>query len=354
MIIEIFSYGYFRYKISPALRWNVYFVIQGTTYSQLSIKPYLWSNYAPNPASPQVNDFGWRYGGGPKGKRFRIFCSGGSTTWTDRATSPEKSYPAQLEKYLQQKGYDVDVVNGGASYYTSAEELGTLQFRGIYTEPDLIIIHTGGNDIYPLMSSREYRPDYTHWRTVEDGYDNLSRNDLFRTVWTIPSWTVRLWAIFSLKPDAMMRAMLSKEMTSAMKILVDTNDFSQRQPGGLEHNLRSMIAIAQAHHAKVITMLFHQHSNRYHLFLLPFLKEQPEQYARVIERADLAVKMVNDTIRTVSEEMGVPVIPYTSFEPSREEFWVDHCHLNDGGAREKAMFIGNWLIEHKMLPYKFQ
>ncbi|GAK50577.1 hypothetical protein U14_01809 [Candidatus Moduliflexus flocculans] len=243
----------------------------------------------------------------------------------------------------------MDVVNGGASYYTSAEELGTLAFRGIYTEPDLVLIHTGGNDIYPLMSPRAYQPDYSHWRTVDGGYDNLSRNDLFRAAWIVPSWTFRVWATLRLKPDAMMRAMLSKELDSAMNILLDTNDFSQRQPVGLERNLRSMIAITRAHGATPVTILFNQHSERYHQFLLPFLKNDPQKYAEVRQRADMAMSMVNQTILRVSNELNVPVIPYHLFTPSHDDYWQDQCHLNEEGLVEKAMFIGKWLVELDVL-----
>jgi len=348
---EIISYIYFKFFIPAGLRESAYFTVHSLTSSkkQPDIKPYLWSNYAPNPLSANVNKFGWRYGGCTKEKRFRIFCSGGSTTWSIMASSPEKSYPAQLEKYLQGLGYDVDVVNGGVSYYTSAEELGTLLFRGIYTKPDLVLIHTGGNDILPFMSPKEYKPDYTHWRTIDDGYDNISRNDLFRICWRIPSWLFRVIATLRLRPDAFTRMTIGKQLEEAQETFLATNNFSDRQPLGLENNLKSMIAVSQANKADVVTTLFNLQSSKLHIALMPYLKNDPEKYQEVKDRCDLAMKIANNTIQKVSDEMGVSVIPFDKFVPSHDDFWVDQCHLNDEGINEKAVFIGKWLIGNGIL-----
>lgn len=348
IIAEVFSYIYFQYLLPQQLRDNARFTIWGISPLPQEVKPYLWSNYAPNPQSPQVNQYGWRYGGGAKGDHFRILCLGGSTTWSAKVSEAKKSYPAQLEKYLQNLGYHVDVVNAGVSYYTSAEEVGTLAFRGIYTEPDLVLIHTGGNDIFPFLSPETYQPDYSHWRMVDEQYDNLSRNDMFRAFWHVPSWTFRLFLTVILKPDAFIRAMVAKQPRSAEEDILDINDISQRQAIGLEKNLTTLISIARGHGADVVTILFNFQYDRLHT-LIPSLQENPVKYQNAKERVRFAMESSNKTIQHVSDEMGVPVIPFDLFVPSNNDFWVDQCHLNDEGTLEKAIFIGQWLIEHDIL-----
>jgi len=58
---------------------------------------------------------------------------------------PDESYPALLEKVLQEKGYTYRVVNAGVSGETSS---GTLARVGwILTQnPDIVIVETGAND----------------------------------------------------------------------------------------------------------------------------------------------------------------------------------------------------------------
>ena len=58
---------------------------------------------------------------------------------------PDESYPAVLEKVLQEKGYRYRVINAGVSGETSS---GTLaRVRWILTQdPDIVIVETGAND----------------------------------------------------------------------------------------------------------------------------------------------------------------------------------------------------------------
>ena len=58
---------------------------------------------------------------------------------------PIGSYPAQLERKLQADGYDVTVTNSGISGETSSAALSRLDWV-MSTEPDIVIVETGGND----------------------------------------------------------------------------------------------------------------------------------------------------------------------------------------------------------------
>ncbi len=354
IVAELASYYAFHHLIPRHLRDGALFVIHGRIsedgiVKEPLIEPYIWSNYRPNPRSAKVNRFGWRYGGTPKSTSFRIFCLGGSTTWSERASSPEKTYPAQLEAYLREKGYDVDVVNGGGPYYSSAELVGTLAFRGIYTESDLIIIHTGGNDIEPLLSPREYRPDYTHWRTVDPELKSLSNNGTFRVLWKFPSWTSRLYLTLRLKPNALYRIWVGIQLTSPESNLLAKTDISHREPVGLKRNLRSLIAISREHGAQPVAVTFNMRYENLHGLVPKLLEASPELRQTVVERTRLSMEKSNEAIRQTCKGLGVPLIPFHEFEPTVPGYWVDQCHLSEEGLREKAEFIGAYLMEHNLL-----
>jgi hypothetical protein len=313
------------------------------------ITPYLWANYRPNPRSPKANEHGWRYGGGPKKVAYRILCLGGSTTWSTGAGAPDRSYPARMESYLREKGHALDVVNGGCLYFTSAELVGTLAFRGVYERPDLVVLHTGGNDAAPLISPRGYRPDYTHWRTVDPTVSVLSDTDRFRAYWSVPSWTVRYLLARRLRPDPFDRRMVARQLTTGREGLLAQNDVSGRSPVGLETNLRSLVAIARGHGAKVVLVTF---AARYERLgkLLPALKTDAALQERVTARARAAMAKTNEAIARVARECAAPLIPFHEFRPASPDVWTDHCHLDDRGCAEKAAFIGDRLISLGLLP----
>ncbi len=56
-----------------------------------------------------------------------------------------EAYPAQLERKLQEAGYNYRVINGGISGETSTAALNRLDWM-LQTNPDIVIIETGGND----------------------------------------------------------------------------------------------------------------------------------------------------------------------------------------------------------------
>ena len=56
-----------------------------------------------------------------------------------------EAFPVQLEKALQQSGYDVTVVNAGVSGDTSAGGLARLEWA-LADAPQIVIVELGGND----------------------------------------------------------------------------------------------------------------------------------------------------------------------------------------------------------------
>lgn len=352
LLLESVSWICFYHVIDADMRRRALFTagLGGSAEAGIisNVMPYLWSNYLPNPASEQVNEHGWRWGGGPRKAAIRILCVGGSTTWSDHASSPGASYPARLEAWLRERGYDVEVISASAPYYSSAELVGMMAFKAIHTGPDLVLIHTGGNDVEPILSPREYEPDYSHWRTARTQEFGAGHNDLFASAWKIPSWSVRLVAALLLRPDGWTRAKVGKQLTRSVEGYVATNDVRGREPVGLERNLRTLIALSRAHGARPATIAFRLHVEGMEKVLGKFASDK-EILARGRERAAWGYGKSNEAIRRISAELGVPVIPFDTFSPSSDSSWTDHQHLDDRGLEEKAAFIGRWLVGSGLL-----
>ena len=78
-------------------------------------------------------------------QRQRVIVAIGDSMTAGYGVAPEFSYPAQLEKELNKRGYAYRVVNLGVSGSTSAQAMGRLN-RALALAPDIVIIQIGGND----------------------------------------------------------------------------------------------------------------------------------------------------------------------------------------------------------------
>jgi len=304
----------------------------------------LWSNYKPNPLNITCNRYGYRYGGGPKEKgKIRILCVGGSTTWGTSVLLGEHSYPGQLEKYLNNKGYNVDIVNSGVPAYTSAEVLTSLCFRGIYTEPDIVLIHTGGNDNQPLSSPFEYKADYSHWQRVRGV---INDNVFSEYYYKYPFSTFRLFLIYYLKPGSGTK--VGYQLSDPRQEMLAKTDLDTIKPIGLITNFRNIVSVSQAAAAKPVVILFNldqdRKNSRAHKF---FGNSDDFTYAR--NRIHKAMRIDNGVMDSISNALNIPVIPFDKWNPTDMSSWVDHSHLDSIGIMEKALYIGNYLINNKIL-----
>lgn len=90
----------------------------------------------------------------------RILALGVSTTYMfPYVKNPENTWVSQLECMLSSSlQCDIQVINAGLPYATTAELLSSYIFHHQYLYPDILIIHTGGNDVAPLLFDK-YDPE---------------------------------------------------------------------------------------------------------------------------------------------------------------------------------------------------
>ena len=306
--------------------------------------PDLRSDYKPNKMHPSVNEHGFRYGGNQKkSNAFRIMCIGGSTTWsTGVVADTDPCYPEALEVYLRSQGFDVELINAGVPYHSSLDVLMRLITKGLFYNPDLLLIHTGINDVGPLTSPQKYKADYTHWRKV-----GFSNNKFFKKLWDdFPSSLFRLFILMYLNPShdyslSIQTSEIKHEMLS--KTLVNQNRLI-----GFKKYFSAIISIAKANNMTPITILANNDQRRDGSFAKQFSKKENIEYA--INRSNNAQYFLNTVMDSISNSEKINIIPFNEFKPSKKHYWKDSCHLNPKGTKEKAMFIGDYLIKNIRMP----
>jgi acyl-CoA thioesterase-1 len=70
--------------------------------------------------------------------------------------APEDAFPAQLERWLEARGHDVEVINAGVSGDTTRGGLSRLDWT-LSDEVDAVIVELGGNDLLRGIDPAESR-----------------------------------------------------------------------------------------------------------------------------------------------------------------------------------------------------
>lgn len=268
---------------------------------------------------------------------FRILALGGSTTYGWLIPDYRNVWPHLLQVLLkskfESKGLRVEVINAGLPYATSAELLSSWIFRHQFLEPDLVIIHTGGNDVAPLLFP-DYDPEYTHFRARGLTY-KIPKAKYIRPILR-RSNVLTLAALLFVPQNPLDSVYISQPYPfSSLKFDEVKHRIEHTYPLGFERNLTSLVRAAKDAGSLVALISFVQGS------------EQQIRKGRVdmagLEKAFVWGLEKNQVImRSVSESEKVPY-----FQPEQSQFpdelFVDNSHLNEKGQAVKAKYIANFL-----------
>jgi lysophospholipase L1-like esterase len=124
----------------------------GLTPSSMADPELLWRNrpgYAPEDEHGPINSLGFR-GAEPAARRaaIRILSLGESTTFGDGVPWRE-TYSHHLEELLQERGHDVEILNGGQRAWTIVQTLRFLELELAEIAPDIVLVYHEWNDFLP-------------------------------------------------------------------------------------------------------------------------------------------------------------------------------------------------------------
>jgi len=359
LVVADFVVGLLYSRIAPPLGQRNIQILLGELDDDEALNeqphPYLlWENtpeFISEDGIRQTNNLGYRnkedFNFTKDPKVFRILVLGGSTTYGYLLDGPEDAWPSQLEKMLndalpENSDFDrIEVINGGLNYATSAELLLHYLFRDRYLDPDIVIIHTGGNDAKLLLFS-DYNPDYSFFRpgwTADIHRLRTGEGFLIRH-----SNIAKLFYAFWLNDSAALPHINKQAKSFDLKPDYYVQNAKENEPVGFERNLDLLIRNVIGDGAKPI--------------LFPFVITSDEQFntlsaetaARVAftrkirEGYIIALAKDNDVMKSLSSEYRTPLITLSPDEIPTEYF-LDDAHLSKEGEAIKARTVANQICQ---------
>jgi lysophospholipase L1-like esterase len=310
----------------------------GDEYSELYAEhPYLYR--VPRPGAQydvyQVNSHGFR---GhefelprPPGT-FRILALGGSSTWDSNVSGNETTWPAQLETLLNERrgpgAPRFEVVNGGVPGYNSAEDLMNFIWRGVYVDPDAVLLYQGWNDYKPNRWP-DFKPDYSNFRQRD--------HSLFQ-----------------------MLAGKSRFLYWFRRLLVRANSYrgevhDTAGPEGraaFQDNLRRIAVLARARGIQPVFATFalsvSEANLRDHADKLGNMSRMVET---LTPQGVLDIHaQYNQAVKELAAELGAPWVDVDAGVPKDFEHFTDHCHFSDAGARRAAEVFADGILSQLDVP----
>lgn len=289
-----------------------------------------------------------------------IACVGGSTTYDDEIEDWKFAYPAQLEKILTVRGYNVRVINAGTPGWTSWEILIDYLFRLSYLPVDILIFYECANElgtrlVYPPSA---YKPDNTGTRSTFPG--------LFYIPWWEEITLIRVFLIYTgrtLPHATYIRTFDKISPTNFSNEFVKQN-FSGTYPSGIfrevpyekmlemnppiyfERNLRNLVLLAKSNNVKPVLATFAIDRSPGALAKVCGIKDSNSSIAQAIYKA---VDEMNEVIKKVAEEASAYFFDFASVYPNDPELYVDSLHNTEKGAKLKAELFADYLIKSELV-----
>jgi lysophospholipase L1-like esterase len=270
----------------------------------------------------------------------KILVLGGSTTNSyPYVPDRTKIWTSLLEKKIVKRGLKVEVYNAGLSGGTTAELLSNYLFIGRYLNPNLIILHTGANDVGPIMYADryKYKTDYSHLRSytgaqLRPGEKTFLRySHFYRCLY---SYWLRNGGFFRFYPKAKYKLKPEEALTST----------SNNNPIAFQKNLEALVSIAKSNNSRVLFIPVNIRSKN---GINKWLKENPgadnhwdaarkgmEKHKQIMEKL-----AVDKDIYFFELEEGL-------FE---DEWFIDAMHLNKEGEEEKSRQIFEYLVRRNII-----
>jgi lysophospholipase L1-like esterase len=226
----------------------------------------------------------------------------------------------------------VEVINGGAGFYTSMESLISLKTRLLPLDLDLVIDYDAANDGQIIMREG-FRPDYSHARRSWTQAQRPLIDHVF-------GWS-RLYGMF-LDP---VRRIGPRRLTDCLFVdgYVDLPKARLEDMGpGFETfywTLREIVALARTHGVPVMLTTFAMpRTGRF----APDAFGQREGYAAVVQR-------LNMVARSVAVLEGAPLVDLERTGPSASSMFTDQIHPSAAGNEVIARRIAAGVAEQGYL-----
>jgi len=359
LVIADFLVGLFYNRVAPPLGQRNIMILLGEVDEEKALNerphPYLlWENtpeFISESGIRQTNNLGYRnkqdFEFTKDPKVFRILALGGSTTWGYLLEDPKDTWPAQLENMLndallENPEFDkIEVINGGLNYGTSAELLLHYLFRDRYLDPDIVIIHAGGNDA-KLLLFHDYNPDYSFFRpgwTADIHRLRTGEGFLIRH-----SNIAKLFYAFWLNDSVALPYINKQNKSFDLKPQYYVENAKANEPIGFERNLRLLIENIISDSAEPVLFPYVMVSDEQFDVLSAESAERVAFTRKIREGLVIALDKDYKVMGSLSSEYHVPLITLSP-EEIPIEYFLDDAHLSKEGETIKARSVANQICQ---------
>ena len=266
----------------------------------------------------RINRWGFR---GPDIERakpdgvVRILCLGGSTTFSLRAGDNQHTWPAQLQRILNDRHAPIrfEVLNFGTPGYCVVESFISFALRGLDFAPDIVLIQDGLNDV-PAVFTSDPASDYTHFRGAYP-----------RT----PSGWLKHLAVGRLAILAM-------------------GKLSQPHPSGKLALSKEGVQLFQRY-VGLIVSLAESRGIEPLLLTTPDRLPADDKECHQLNAEVACARVLAESLRRLGRQAGVPVIDLAAAFPKDQTLFTDDTHKTNKGLELTAQVIADELDQAGVL-----
>ncbi len=291
-----------------------------------------------------------------------IVCVGESTTYDSDIEDWEKAYPAQLERYLNEKGVKVKVINAGVDGWTSFEILLDFMFRISKFPVDIIIYYGGLNDIgqtrfvYPVKSKLLERDIFSARQGISGAlnYPFWEESSFLRIILVKYGIAIPHGDLFLLhySPENLIKEFiiqLSKNTypSGIFKKISPEEILSLNSPIWFENNISNLVLLAGSKEVKPVLVKYMYNKSSQSNVFFTFHPDAEEIFKKVLIGG---IDEMNTVLGNVSKKLNIPLFDLpTVFPVESPDLFKDMVHNSEEGAKVKAELIGDFLINNQIV-----
>jgi lysophospholipase L1-like esterase len=331
--------GYIRMSIAPNLRLRT------------TVEDGLPGMKGPNRFT--VNNVGMRGDSllqpKPKGE-LRVFMIGGSTTeclYIDDSVAINRIVERRLKADLSGR---VEVYNAGISGAALDDHISMLVHRVVHLEPDAVVVFAGLNDLTRSI----HHADPLHFTPPDSLIQRWTLASYLRFAATEFQIPRRMYYLLKpLLPRSPTQILTEIPNNSAYGAQVRLAQSAPRAEGpprvdrdSYRNNLETLIGVARSHGIRIYLMTQQTTWNghdpavtRWHWMNYHDGVTYPE------DAMDAAMQSLNDVMRQVATEFGVPLYDLPAHMAKSSDFFYDDVHFNVRGAREAGNGLATLMLE---------
>lgn len=283
-----------------------------------------------------------------KGHNLRVLCLGGSTTYGFGVNYSAETYPAQLEamvntailndSILSDVYEGCEIINAGIEAGTSAEELQQYHFKYRYYKPDIVIVHSGVNDA-ELMSKNttHLQLDYTDYRRLVFNLEPLS----IPARWFMKSHFFSFIAIRLFYENFYYSGVNDRECYTRQR----GQTYCKWTTINMDSVFKNEIYDYHPFYQNTKSLFEEISKDSAILMVLPNILNIEDNHVKASKNYFnycVANKKISEIL---AQKSGGIVIPFSFHSIDNPSDWIDDCHLNSSGERNKAKIIVPLLIK---------